>query len=132
MKRILKAYIPSTCITFTLTALFTCTSNLLQGYTAMYNFWFLQMFAFIVVIDVLDFALGYVNFNSYSAYFITEFILTYIAMLLFGYFCNWFSFTVQSLLVISIIFLIVFSCVHSYFYKMSRIQADEINSLLLK
>ena len=132
MKLILKTYIPSACITFTLTALFTCTSNLLQGNIGIYNHWFLQMFAFIVIIDVLDFILGYVNFNSYSAYFITEFILTYIAMLLFGYFCNWFSFTVQSLLVISIIFLVVFSCVHSYFYKMSRIQADEINSLLNK
>lgn len=132
MKRILKTYIPSACITFTLTALFTCTSNLLQGYTAMHNLWFLQMFAFITIIDLLDFALGYVDFHSYSVYFVTKLALTYIAMLLFGYFCNWFSFTVQSLLVISIIFFIVFSCVHSYFYKMSRIQADEINSLLNK
>ncbi len=132
MKRILKTYIPSACITFTLTSLFTCTSNLLQGYMGIYNHWFLEMLAFIIIIEILDFALGYVDFNSYSVYFVTELALTYIAMLLFGYFCNWFSFTVQSLLLISIIFLVVFSCVHSYFYKMSRIQADEINSLLNK
>ena len=132
MKRILKTYIPSACITFTLTALFTCTSNLLQGYMGIYNHWFLEMLAFIIIIEILDFALGYVDFNSYSVYFVTELVLTYIAMLLFGYICNWFSFTVQSLLLISIIFLVVFSCVHSYFYKMSRIQADEINSLLNK
>ena len=132
MKQILKTYIPSTCITFTLTALFTCISNLLQGYTTIYNQYFLQMFAFIVVIDILDFALGYMNFNSYAAYFITEFILSYLAMLLFGYFCNWFSFTVRNMLLISIIFLAVFSCVHAYFYKMSRIQAEEINRLLVK
>lgn len=132
MKQILKTYIPSTCITFTLTALFSCISNLLQGYSAMYNQYFLQMFAFIVVIDILDITLGYMNFKSYVAYFITEFILSYLAMLLFAYFCNWFSFTVRSMLLISIIFLAVFACVHTYFYKMSRIQAEEINRLLVK
>lgn len=130
MKQILKIYIPSACITFTLTALFTCTSNLLQGNTGIYNAWFLQMFVFIVAIDVLDFVLGYVNFKSYSTYFFTEFALTYIAMLCFGYLGNWFSFTLHNLVIISIIFIIVYSCVHFYFYKMSHLQADEINSLL--
>lgn len=132
MKRILKAYIPSACITFSLTILITCLINLLQGNIGIYYSWVLQVFAFIVIVDVIDYALGNVDFYSYSTYFITELILTYIAMLLFGYFCNWFSFTIHSLTVISLIFLIVYSCVHSYFYKMSRIQAEEINNLLTK
>lgn len=132
MKRIIKTYIPSACITFTLTVLCTCTSNLLQGCTAMYNQWFMQIFAFIVVIDVLDFGLGYINFKTYTSYIITEMIIAYVIMLLFGYFGYWFSFTLKSLLLISIIFLVVYACVHSYFYKMSRMQVDEINAMLKK
>ncbi|MEE1257872.1 MAG: DUF3021 family protein [Lachnospiraceae bacterium] len=130
MKQIFKIYIPSACISFTLTALLTCISNLLQGNAGIYNAWFLQMFAFIVVVDILDFALGYINFKSYFAYLITEFALTYIAMLGFCYFGNWFSFSLHNLVLISIIFVIVYSSVHFYFYKMSHMQADEINSLL--
>ena len=132
MKQIFKIYIPSACITFTLTAVLTCISNLLQGNAGIYNAWFLQMFAFIVVIDVLDFVLGYINFKSYLAYFATEFVLAYIAMLGFGYLGNWFSFTLHNLIITSIIFVIVYSSVHSYFYKMSHMQAEEINNLLTK
>ncbi len=132
MKQIFKIYIPSACITFTLTAVLTCISNLLQGNAGIYNAWFLQMFAFIVVIDVLDFVLGYINFKSYLAYFATEFVLAYIAMLGFGYLGNWFSFTLHNLIITSIIFVIVYSSVHSYFYKMSHMQAEEINNLLAK
>lgn len=132
MKRIIKTYIPSACITFTLTALFTCTSNLLHGNISMYNPWFLQVFAFILIIEALDFALGHVDFYSYPTYFITELILSYLALLLFGYFFSWFSFTIQSLLIISLIFLVVYTCVHLYFFKMAHIQANEINSLLEK
>lgn len=130
MKQIFKIYIPSACITFTLTALLTCISNLLQGNVGIYNAWFLQMFAFIVVIDILDFALGNINFKSYFMYFITELVISYSAMLGFGYLGNWFSFTLYNLIIISILFLIVYGCVHFYFYKMSHMQADEINSLL--
>ena len=132
MKQIFKIYIPSACITFTLTAVLTCISNLLQGNAGIYNAWFLQMFAFIVVIDVLDFVLGYINFKSYLAYFATEFVLAYIAMLGFGHLGHWFSFTLQNLVLISIIFIIVYGSVHFYFYKMSHMQAEEINNLLTK
>ena len=132
MKQIFKIYIPSACITFTLTALLTCISNLLKGNAGIYNAWFLQMFAFIVVVDILDFALGYINFKSYLAYFTTEFVLAYIAMLGFGYLGNWFSFTLHNLILTSIIFVSVYSSVHFYFYKISHMQADEINNLLAK
>lgn len=132
MKRILKTYIPSACITFTLTVLFNGISNMLQGHIATYYYWVLQMFAFIIVIDVIDFAFGYINFKTYCSYFVTEMIVTYGAMLLFGYFCHWFSFTIRNLLLMSIIFFAVYACVHSYFYKMAHIQADEINRLIAK
>lgn len=132
MKRLLKTYIPSACITFTLTVLCTSIINLLQGHTAMYNQWFLQVLAFIIIIDLIDFAFGYVNFKTYASYAIIEMILSYAILLLFGHFCYWFSFTLQSLLPVNIIFLAVFASVHLYFYKISQMQADEINTLLIK
>ncbi len=130
MKQILKIYIPSACITFTMTVIFTCILNLFQGYTAMNNTWFLQLLGFILVIDVIDFAFGYVNFKSYRVYFITELILTYAVMLLFGYFGYWFVFTAQKILTVTVLFLVIYSCIQSYFRRMSHMQADEINKLL--
>ena len=130
MKQIIKIYLPSACITFTLSMLGTTILNLINGYSYQNNGWILVLFGFIAVIELIDYGLSYVDFRSYKAYFIVELILTYALMLAAGYFGHWFSFTLVSLTSVSIIYLLVYCCVHAYFYKMRSYEAEEINELL--
>ncbi len=130
MKKLIKNYFTSACITFTLSMLGTTILNLINGYSYQSNGWILVLFGFIVLIDLIDYGLSYIDFSSYKAYFIVELILTYALMLAAGYFGHWFSFTLVSLISVSIIYLLVYCCVHRYFYKMRSYEADEINQLI--
>lgn len=130
MKQIIKVYLPSACITFTLSMLSTTILNLIKGYPYQSNSWILALFGFIVIIDLIDLGLSYINFNSYKTYFVLELILTYSLLLAAGYLGHWFSFTLVSLISVSIIYLLVYCCVHGYFYKMRSYEAEEINQLI--
>lgn len=130
MKRLIKTYFPSACITFTLSMLGTSILNLINGFPYQSNGWILVLFGFIVVIDLIDYGLSFIDFHSYKAYFVVELIATYLLMLFAGYFGHWFSFTIGNVISISVMYLIVYCCVHGYFYKMRQYEADEINQLL--
>ncbi|MBQ7944301.1 MAG: DUF3021 family protein [Lachnospiraceae bacterium] len=130
MKQLLKIYLPSTCITFTLSLLGTSILNLINGFPYQSNGWILLLFGFIVVIDLIDYGLSFIDFYSYKTYFVVELIVTYLLMLIAGFWGNWFSFTASSIISVSVVFLIVYCCVHGYFYKRARVEAEEINSLI--
>ncbi len=130
MKQLIKIYLPSACITFTLSMLGTTILNLINGYSYQSNGWILVLFGFIVVIDLIDLCLSYINFNSYKAYFVVELILTYTLLLAAGYFGHWFSFTANSIISVSVVLLMVYCCVHGYFYKRARMEAEAINILI--
>ena len=130
MNRFLKTYIPSAAITFTATILLVSLLNLISGYEYQSNVWLWELFTFIVLIDAVDFLLAKINFKSYTAYYLTELIITYVIMLVVGYAGNWFAFTAFELLRTTAIYLSVFSLVHLYFYRRAKGNAEEINKYL--
>lgn len=132
MKLLLKTYLPSASITFTAVVLFTAAMNLADGFSSLKNSWLLELFAFVLLADLLDFLLGKINFKSYPVYFLTEGVLFYLIMLCAGYFLGWFVFTPIMLLKVTAVFLLVFCLVHLYFRRLSRQTANEINASLQK
>lgn len=127
MERIFKIYLPSTAMTFSATILCACILNLMEGYGALSNWWILQLFGYILTIEVVDMLLENVEFKSYLGYFVTETVIAYGLLLAFGYFGRWFSFTVGRLLPVTVIFLLIYAGIHRYFYQMAKNDADEIN-----
>lgn len=130
MKKIWKVYLPSSALTFTAVVLCTSAQNLLVGYEALSNRWILQLFGYILVVEVMDALLGKIEFGSYRGYFLTEAVISYGWMLAFGYFGNWFSFTGRMLVYITILFFLIFGGIHVYFYRRTKNDADEINRML--
>lgn len=130
MEKIWKVYLPSLALTFTAVVLCTSVLNLLEGYEALSNWWILQLFGYILVVEMLDALLGRIEFRSYRGYFLTEAVISYGWMLAFGYFGNWFSFTGGMLLYITVLFFLIFGGVHIYFCRRAKNDADEINRML--
>jgi len=131
MERIRNVYLPSAAIGFTLTILFVSVLNLVEGYEYQSNWWIVQVFAYIVVLEILDMALGKIEFKKYSTYFVVETVLGYLLLLgVFGYFGNWFSFTPRRIAQVTAIYLLVAGYIHYYFYRRARSNAEEINALL--
>lgn len=130
MKQIIRTYLPSACITFTLSVIGSAILNLLNGNLYQSQEWLLFLFTYIVVLDLMDYGLCYINFHTYRAYFITELILFYITLLIVGYFGHWFAFTVPSLTIISLMYFIIYYSIQTYFCKLRKYEADEINQLI--
>lgn len=130
MKQLIQTYLPSACITFTLSVLASAIYNLLLENPYQSQGWLLLLFSYIVVLDLVDYGLSYIDFHTYQAYFITEFIIFYILLLLVGYFGHWFAFTAPSLVAISLMYLVIYCCIHAYFCKLRKYEAEEINQLI--
>lgn len=90
----------------------------------------LQISAFIVLVDVIAYLLGNMNFKTCQTYYLTGLAITYMIMLGVGYWDSWYAFTALALFKTTVIYLMVFSLVHGYFYRMAKGNADEINHYL--
>lgn len=130
MERILKTYMPSAALTFTLTLLVTCIWNLCSGYEFLSSWWILQVLGFIVIVEIMDYLLGMINFQRYWTYFLAETLLAYGVMLIFAYFGGWFSFTPGRIFEVTVIFFIICFCIHGYFRKRAERNVEEINCIL--
>lgn len=130
MERLLKTYLPSAALTFTLTLLFTCVWNLARGYEFLSSWWIMQVLGFILLVEGMDYLLGKVDFQQYWTYFLAETVLAYGLMLVFAYFGGWFSFTPGRILEVTMIFLIICLCIHGYFCKRAKQNVEEINRVL--
>lgn len=130
MEKISKIYFPSLGITFTGAILFCCFYNLLTGNSFLSIYFLLQLFGFFILAELLDMILGKVSFKSYLGYFLTEAVLIYVLLLVIGYFGYWYSFTFQSLGSITLYYILAIAFIHYHFYRVSKLNADEINRLL--
>lgn len=133
MERIRTIYLPSTAITFMLVMLWVSVQNLLEGYEYQNNIWILEVFAYIVLMEFLDVLLCKVEFKRYLGYFFSEAVIGYGLLLgVFGYFGNWFTYTLDRIMKITVIYLLILAFVHFYFYCRSKNNANEINEMLKK
>lgn len=131
MERFRNIYLPSAAIGFTLTILCVSVLNLLEGYEYQSNWWIVQVFAYIVALEILDMGLGKIEFKKYITYFVTETALGYVLLFaVFGYFGNWFSYTPGRIVQVTAIYLLISIYIHYYFYRRAKRSAEEINALL--
>ena len=131
MDRIRNIHVPSTAICFTLTILCASVLNLLDGYEYQSNRWIVEVFVYIVVMQIVDIALGKIEFKKYITYFVAETALGYLLLFgVFGYFGNWFSYTPGRIVQVAVMYLLICMYIHFYFYRRARNKADEINALL--
>lgn len=130
MERILRFYLPGGAIIFMLTIVITAISNYIQGYEAMGNVAILQFFGYIVMAELILFWLEKIDFKSYKALFLTETGTLYVLLLVCGYLGNWFSFSVGRILWVTIVFFGISAYMYYYFYRINKMNADELNELL--
>lgn len=133
MERIKNIYLPSAAITFTMVLVFVSLQNLWMGYEYQSNIWILEVFGYIFSMEVVDALIGRIEFRHYLSYFAVEAVIGYVLLFaVFGYFGDWFSYTPGSVLQATILYLLILSFIHYYFYSRSKSSANEINEMLNK
>lgn len=133
MKNFLTVRVPSVCICFTLLLLANAVLNLLGGIgTEGYDFTVLVLFLIILLCQAVDIALDHVEFRTWRQYCITESLILYVVTLTMSRIFFWPSFSARQLIIFTTIFLLIVTAVFSYFRKLQRMQADEINALIDK
>lgn len=130
MSRITKIYLPSMSIAFFFTMVYICLANLASGSLFVDIRFIIGILGFIASAEVMDALLGNINFQSYRGYFIAETAAVYILLVVFAYYGNWIDFTVPALVCMTAAYLAIMSFLHFYFYRRSKQDADQINSLL--
>lgn len=128
MKNLLFTRIPSTCICFTLTTLFTVLINLLYD-SSVSNFP-LILFCWIIVCQIIDWLLSFINFKSWFRYCITESVLLYTGSLTIALLLDWMHLNIDSFISFTLIFIIVDAFIFWYFRHRQKMLAEEINSML--
>lgn len=133
MKNFLTVRVPSVCICFTLLLLANAVLNLLSSIgTEGYDFTVLVLFLIILLCQAVDIALDHVEFRTWRQYCITESLILYVVTLTMSRIFFWPSFSARQLIIFTAIFLLIVTAVFSYFRKLQRMQADEINALIDK
>lgn len=130
MNKIMKFYLPGTCIVFTLAMLSSMVINVLYGGFNEGHVYMLQILGMIILFEVIDYFVSQFNFKTYRAYFITEYLIMLVLYLGLGKVFHWFSFTLSNIIVVTIAFTLISISIFSYFRYMSRKEADRINQLL--
>ena len=131
MKNFLTVRVPSVCICFTLLLLANAIVNLLGGIdTKGYDYTVLVLFLIILLCQAVDLALDHVEFRTWRQYCITESLILYVVTLIMFRIFFWPSFSARQLIIFTAIFLLIVTAVFSYFRKLQRMQAAEINALI--
>lgn len=117
---------------YTIIVLVTCIYNLSLGYTMMQNWWFIELFVYLVIFALLERVLAVINFKSDLSYTIAEFVMGYVLFLLFGYMFHWISFTPGNLLAATVLFLICSVSGVMYLNYRYKLRTKELNELLKK
>lgn len=130
MNKFIKIYLPGTCIVFTLAMLSTIITNALYGDFGFYHIYMLELLGCIISFQILDQIIAKINFKTYKSYFITEYTIMLGAYLVAGILFNWFNFNLKSVIVIAIPFTLIFLGIHSYFRRVFKREADQVNQLL--
>lgn len=131
MERFKNTYLPSTAFAFTAVMLCVCVLNLIEGYEYQNNWRILEVFGYIVVMELVDVLLSRIEFKHYLTYFLTEGVAGYgLFFGLFGYVGNWFSYTPKRMMQVTLIYILIFAALHYYFYRRAQSRADEINEML--
>ena len=128
MKHLLWNRIPSTCICFTLIILSSFLVN--TAYDTETSRFPIVMFGWILVCQVIDWAVSFINFKSWLRYCLTESLILYAASFVVGATLRWFALEAEAILTFTVIFVVVDVLIFWYFRYRQKLVSDEINSYL--
>ncbi|WP_373263814.1 DUF3021 domain-containing protein [Hungatella hathewayi] len=131
MKRLLRIYLPSSAIAFTIVILFNVTYNLILGnnYT-LSSVFVLELAGLIIFIQLISVVCDHIPFQSEKAYQITFFAAEYAIVLTASVVLNWAALTISNFLYTSLLCVFIVVLIDRYFTAVHRHEADEINRLL--
>ncbi|HEX3077225.1 MAG TPA: DUF3021 family protein, partial [Lachnospiraceae bacterium] len=131
MNRIRKIYIQSISIAFTCTIVSSAILNIARGYDNSYDFFIIQLLAFLVINVVVDSLLCKTSVvNKYSTYLIVEGLICFVIFLLTAYLFHWFGFRTENIIRSTFIFVLIYAAIQYHFYKLYQQEADQINQML--
>lgn len=131
MKRLFN-YIPSICLCFTLGVILIAFTNLTSSYASMSNIGILLYFILVILAHTITFAVSNINFKTYKAYHISNFLALYLFSLIASYFFNFFSFSIKNLVFHLMLSILMYFLIYQYYDKKSKLEADEINKKISK
>ncbi|MDF2800991.1 MAG: hypothetical protein K0S61_894 [Anaerocolumna sp.] len=131
MLRFRKIILPSISITFMLSILISVVWNVILGNTenTYFNF-IIQLFSFLILVQIIDFFISKINYRNYFGYFATANIIYFIVYMTFGYFFHWFGFRLINIIINTSSFIIVTTFIHYHFHRLFQLEAEEINRLI--
>lgn len=128
MKHLFWNRIPSICICFTLIVLSSFLVNTVYGVeTSSFP---VVMFVWILICQVIDWLVSFINFKSWWGYCLTESLILYAASFAVGVVLRWFALESAGILTFTAIFVVVDMLVFWYFRYRQKLVADEINAYL--
>ncbi len=131
MKVIIRTYLPSMAIVFTIVVLATILFNLAVGpYYTVSSVTLFTDFVIIVAIEAVDYFISMFSFKSKFQYLAVSSLLEYAIVLAA---CAVFVPGILTPAVLAFTFVVFFGCqvlIHSYFHTVRQYEADEINRIL--
>ena len=132
MKRLLRTYLPSSAIAFTIVILFNAVYNLILGNNyALSGVFVLELTGLIIFIQLISVVCDHIPFQSERAYQITFFAAEYAIVIIAGFVLNWTVLTISNFLYTSLLCVFIAVLIDRYFSAIHRHEADEINRLIL-
>lgn len=131
MKRLLRTYLPSSSIAFTVVILFNAVYNLVfWNQHAIASSFILQLAGLILLIQLISAACDRIPFQTKRGYSAVFFTLEYLVILAASFLWNRPSMTAGNFLYTTLLFLFIAFLIDRYFAAVHRHEADEINRLL--
>ena len=128
MKRLLRTYLPSSAIAFTIVILFNAVYNLILGNNyALSGVFVLELTGLIIFIQLISVVCDHIPFQSERAYKIAA---EYAIVIIAGFVLNWTVLTISNFLYTSLLCVFIAVLIDRYFSAVHRHEADEINRLL--
>lgn len=128
MKHLFWNRIPSVCICFTLIILCSVVVNMAYGVQT--SGFPVVMFGWILICQVIDWLISFINFKSWWRYWLTESMILYMASFAVGVVLRWFVLEPAGILTFTVIFLVVDALIFWYFHYRQKLVAEEINAYL--
>ncbi len=128
MKHLFWNRIPSVCICFTLIILCSVVVNMAYG--VQISGFPVVMFGWILICQVIDWLISFINFKSWWRYWLTESMILYMASFAVGVVLRWFVLELAGILTFTVIFLVVDALIFWYFHYRQKLVAEEINAYL--
>lgn len=128
MKHLFWSRIPSVCICFTLIILCSVVVNMAYGVQT--SGFPVVMFGWILICQVIDWLISFINFKSWWRYWLTESMILYMASFAVGVVLRWFVLEPAGILTFTVIFLVVDALIFWYFHYRQKLVAEEINAYL--